>query len=229
MNVNGIDIQIERKTIKNIHLSVYPPDGRVHISAPEDIDDERLRLFALGKLPWIREKIATLTSYKIQPERRFVSGETHYFLGSKKKIYIYRECNSSPFIVKKKGDNINITVHQDTKPNKIEELLYSWYKDELVPLISNFVDKWSKIIGVAPQEWNIQQMSKRWGSCMTAKRKLIFNIQLAKKPLICIEYVVAHEMLHLIERTHNARFQRLMDTYFPNWERIRKELNEFPL
>lgn len=229
MLVNDININVDHKPIKNIHLSVYPPDGRVHISAPEGINDERLRLYALEKLPWIREKIAALTSYKIQPERKFVSGETHYFLGSKKKIYLHRENNSTPFLVKRKGDDINITIHQDTKPNKIEQLLYNWYKDELTPLIYNYINKWSKIIGIAPNEWTIQQMNKRWGSCMTTKKKLIFNLQLAKKPIICIEYVVAHEMLHLIERTHNARFNRLMDTYFPNWEKIKKELNEFPL
>lgn len=229
MLVNDIEIGIEHKPIKNIHLAVYPPDGRVHISAPMDVSDELLRLYAFEKMPWIQEKIDTLTSYKIQPPREFVSGETHYYLGSKYKLYITRDYNSIPFSIKKKGNNIYVVVHKDTKASRIEQLLNDWYKSELTHLIDNYVKKWSEIVGISPDIWLIQQMSKRWGSCSKPKKKIIFNLQLAKKPTICIEYVVAHEMIHLIERTHNAHFTRLLDTYFPNWEHIKRELNEFPL
>lgn len=228
MILNGIDIEIERKPIKNLHLAVYPPDGRVHISAPESYTDERIRLFLLRKWLWITQKRKETTSYIIQDERQYISGEAHYFKGRLYRLKVIRD-NSCTYHIEIQGDYINVYVYERTTKENIANLLWNWYKEQLTPTIGKYVDKWERILGVKVAGWTIQQMQSSWGKCHKDTGRIMFNLQLAKKPLNCIEYIVAHELTHLIEQNHTDRFRHILGTYLPDWQRTKELLNEIPL
>lgn len=228
MIVNNVEIEVERKQIKHLHISVYPPDGRVHISAPNTYTDEQIQLFVLKKWMWILQKRKESTSYTIQDEREYVSGEAHYFKGSLYRLKVIRD-NTSNFHVELQGDYIIVYVFERTTKENIANLLLSWYKEQLTPVIEQFVDKWENILNVKVTEWTIQQMKSSWGKCHKNSGKIVFNLQLAKKPLNCIEYVVAHELTHLIEQNHTDKFRNILGTYIPAWRKIKEQLNEFPI
>ena len=228
MNVNGIDIQIERKTIKNIHLSVYPPDGRVHISAPEDTSEAALKSYAMRKMAWIMQKQSLLTSYERQPKREYVSGEAHYYFGSLYRLKVIRD-NAVLQHVERNGDYLEVYVKERAESQHIENVLFEWYRTELKPVVEKFINKWSEILDIMPLSYEIRLMTSQWGSCTPKSKRLLFNLQLAKKPINCIEYVVVHEMAHLIERTHSQKFRLILSRNIPNWEMLQKQLNEFPL
>jgi len=225
MNVNGIDIEIEYKPIKHIHLSVYPPDGRVHASVPQDTTDGQIRMFVLSKYIWLKEKIEKATSHNYQSKREFVSGEAHYFKGSLYRLKIEIE-NSGKQTVGIEGDYIVIRCR---RKENAEYLLNEWYRSELKDMIPRLIKRWCKRIGTNIPTFDVMLMPQRWGSCNKTKRHIVFNLELAKKPVECIEYIVAHEVIHLIERTHTDRFFRLLDTYLVNWEKLRDQLNEYPI
>lgn len=228
MGVNGLDIEVERKKIKNLHLAVYPPDGRVHVSAPESYSDEQIRLFILKKWTWIIQKRKEVTSYTIQDEREYISGEAHYFKGNLYRLKVIRD-NTCAHHVDLQGDYINVYVHDRTTKDNIAAVVWSWYKVELTPVIDQYVSKWEQILNVKVSEYTIQQMQSSWGKCHKNTGKIMFNVQLAKKPLNCIEYVVAHELVHLIEQNHTDQFRHILGTHFPGWQKIKEQLNEFPL
>ena len=228
MIINDIEIEVERKPIKNLHLAVYPPDGRVHVSAPEEYTDERIRLFVLKKWVWLTQKIKEVTSYVVQDEREYISGEAHYFKGELYRLKVVRD-NACAHHVELQGDYINVFVHDRTTKDNIAAVLWDWYKEQLTPTIEQFVSKWEEILEVKVSEWTIQQMQSSWGKCHKESGKIMFNLQLAKKPLNCIEYVVAHELTHLIEQNHTDKFRHILDTHFPEWRKIKNQLNEFPL
>lgn len=228
LTINGIDIEVEHKPIKNLHLAVYPPNGRVHVSAPESYTKERVEIFVRKKMVWIMEKREELTSYDMQSEREFVSGEAHYFMGQLYRLKVIRDTKSVQH-VERVGDYLNVYVRPAAEAQHIEAVLYAWYKEQVAPFIDDMVRKYGEIIGIMPEQWEVRKMQSRWGSCSMAKRKILFNIELAKKPKECIEYVVLHEMCHLKCRTHSKDFKRMLDQYFPDWINVKDKLNEFPL
>ncbi len=225
MEINGINIEVERKPIKHIHLSVYPPDGRVHVSVPKETSDEQLKLFVLSKWVWLTEKIESATSNAIQSLREYVSGEVHYFKGALYRLRVdtgYRNAAS----VSIEGDYIVIKCWRQPQA---EEIMKRWYREQLRYILSPLVDRWVKRLDAPIPSFNIMEMQQRWGSCNKEKKMILFNIELAKKPLECIEYIVAHEITHLLERNHTDHFFRLMDMYLPGWEKLKKQLNEYPV
>lgn len=228
MDVNGISIEIEHKPIKNLHLAVYPPNGRVHVSAPNCYSEEQIRLFILKKWVWIVQKRKEVMSYTIQDEREYVSGEAHYYKGELYRLKVIRD-NSCTFHVELHGDYINVYVYERTTKENIANVLWNWYKEQLTPTIERYVAKWENILDVKASEWTIQQMQSSWGKCHKETGKIMFNLQLAKKPLNCIEYVVAHELAHLIEQNHTDIFRNILSTYLPGWRKLKEQLNEFPL
>lgn len=228
MQINNVDIEVEYKAIKNVHLAVYPPNGRVHISVPHGYSEDKIRMYILQKWVWIEEKRDELSSYEIQSEREYVSGEAHFFRGQNYRLYVACD-NSSPHFAEIKGDYIVLHVHNGTTKERLKEVLYEWYKQQLKELLTTFIAKWEKELGVKLDIWEIRKMDARWGTCSQAKKKAIFNVELAKKPTQCVEYIVLHELSHLTERNHTDRFKRILDTHLPNWEEIKKQLNEFPL
>jgi len=228
MKLNDIDIEIERKPIKNLHLAVYPPDGRVHVSAPESYSEEQIRLFILKKWVWIIQKRKDVTSYTVQDEREYVSGEAHYYKGGLYRLKVMRD-NSCTHHVGLEGDYIKVYVHERTTKENIANVLWAWYKEQLTPVLEQYVAKWENILDVKVSEWTILQMPSSWGKSHKATGKIKFNLQLAKKPLNCIEYVVAHELIHLIEQNHTDKFHHILGMYLPEWRKIKEQLNEFPL
>lgn len=228
MTINGINIEVEHKPIKNLHLAVYPPNGRVHVSAPESYTMERIEVFVRKKMVWIMEKREELTSYDLQSKREFVSGEAHYFMGQLYRLRVIRDTKELQH-VERVGDYLTVYVRPSAEAQHIEAVLYAWYKDEVTPVIADMVKRFGEKIGIMPEHWEVRRMQSRWGSCSMAKRKILFNIELAKKPKECIEYVVLHEMCHLLCRTHSKVFKKMLDDYLPNWVTVKDKLNEFPL
>lgn len=211
-----------------MHLAVYPPDGRVHISVPMGFSIEKVRMYILQKWIWIEEKRISVLEYNRQAVRIFVSGEAHYFKGE---LYRLKIVNTKNEIQRAEiqGDYIVLFVRENANLSHKQSVLNEWYRDNLRSILEKFVDKWEKILHVKLTCWEIRLMSAHWGTCSKQKKKAIFNLELAKKPLAYIEYVVAHELTHLIERTHSDRFKRILDIYLPDWIEIKKKLNEFPV
>lgn len=185
-------------------------------------------MYVLQKWIWIEEKREALGSFEYQGAREYVSGEEHYFLGDKYRLKVDRR-PAGVYGVRTDGDYIVVSVHPATTPRHIQSTLYGWYKERLAPVIARLITKWEALLGVTLSVWEIRLMAARWGSCSKAKQKAYFNVELAKKPVDCVEYVVAHEMIHLIERNHTDRFHRLLDTYLPAWQELKDKLNEMPV
>lgn len=225
MKINGIDIEIEYKPIKHIHLSVYPPDGRVHASVPQEYSDSQIKMFILSKYVWLQQKISEATSHNYQSKREYVSGEAHYYKGNlfRLKVDIDTTEKQEVFI---DGDYIVVRCR---KQNNVETLLKEWYRQQLKDILPNLIERWCKRINEPIPTFEVMEMTLRWGSCDNAKKHIVFNLELAKKPIECIDYIVAHEMIHLVERTHTDRFFRLLDTYLPRWQKLKDQLNEYPI
>lgn len=224
MRINDIDIEVEHKKIKHIHLSVYPPDGRVHASVPQETTEEQLRLFVLGKWIWLMEKRQEATSHNIQPKREYVSGEAHYYKGTlyRLRVDVFSSEIQGVFI---EGDYIVVRCRRQ---ENAETLIKEWYRDTLKEVLPALVDRWVKRIVAPVPTIDVLAMPLRWGSCNSKTLKIMFNLELAKKPLECIEYIVAHEVIHLIEHNHTPRFFRLLDTYMPSWKVLKDQLDELP-
>lgn len=225
MTVNGIHIEVERKTIKHIHLSVYPPDGRVHISAPESTGEAQLRMFILSKWVWLMEKREEAIQHNIQSRRKYVSGEAHYYKGQLYRLKV-DICPNEQQGVAIEGDYLVVKCR---RWENAESLLTEWYRIRLKEIIPPLLNRWCKRVGTEIPSYEILQMVKRWGSCNQQAKHIVFNLELAKKPIECIEYIIAHEVIHLVERIHTDRFYRLLDTYVPKWKKLKDDLNEFPV
>ncbi|MDO5565972.1 MAG: SprT family zinc-dependent metalloprotease [Planctomycetia bacterium] len=228
IQLNNVNIEIEFKPIKNIHLSVYPPDGRVHISAPVGTSEEKIRLYALQKWVWITEKRRQSLSQSRQLPREYVSGEEHFLRGQSFRLKVITMHGGSSH-VEVDGDYIKLYVQENSPAKRRAQILDDWYRSDLKRVLSILVEKWEKILNVQVSTWDVLRMTARWGSCSREKSKILFNLELAKKPCHCVEYIVAHELSHLIERTHNDRFRQILYSHLPMWMETRKELNEFPL
>ncbi len=223
--VNDIEIELIKKNIKNIHLSVLPPNGRVRISAPKEMDDDAIRLFAISKLSWIKKQRLKFESQERQPERVFVSGESHYFLGERYLLNVNYTNKRKQGVKIRNKTYIDLFVREGSTKEQRQNVMKEWYRSELKALIPPLIEKWEPIIGVRVESWGVRLMKTRWGSCNTGAKRIWLNLELAKKNPACIEYIVVHEMVHLLERHHNERFIRYMDKFLPNWRSIKAELN----
>ncbi|MFA6200683.1 MAG: SprT family zinc-dependent metalloprotease [Bacteroidales bacterium] len=228
LTINDIEIEIERKNIKNIHLRIYPPDARVHISAPKRMALDTIRLFVISKMIWINKKVELVKSREFQSVKEYISGENHYYKGN---IYILNVIykNSTPKVEINESGFINLYVREGSSTKKKEAVLREWYRKELKEEIEPIVKKWEKVLGVEVNDWDVKKLKTIWGSCNTRTHHILFNLELIKKPAYCIEYVVLHELTHLIVRLHNAKFHSIVETRIPNWKEIKTELNNFIL
>jgi len=228
VTVGSFTVDVVRKDIKNLHLGVYPPHGRVRVAAPLAISDEAVRLAILGKLGWIKRQQAKFDAQPRQSQREMVSGESHYFLGDRYRLHVHE--HDGPARVALHGKVfIDLFVRPETTPEQRELVLRRWYREQLRLLIPPLLEKWQQVLDVRAPDWGIKRMKTRWGSCSIDARRVWFNLELAKKPERCLEYVVVHELAHLLERHHSDRFMELMDHYLPNWRVNRDELNHAPL
>jgi len=223
-----LSIDVIRKDIKNMHLAVYPPTGRVRIAAPLRIDDEAVRLFAISKIAWIRKQQRNFIAQDRQPPRQFKERESHYYLG---KRYLLRivEQEAPPKVVFKTKTYIDLHIRPSSTTEQRQIIINEWYRTELKKLIQRIIDKWEKQIGVTVDNWQVRQMKTKWGTCNIEKKRIWINLELAKKPIHCLEYIIVHEMIHLLERYHNDRFLTLMEKYMPQWKFYKEELNRLPV
>lgn len=227
MQLSNIAMDVERKEIKNVHLSVYPPRGRVRIAAPIRMSLDTIRVFAIAKLPWIRRQQQKLRMQERETLREYLDRESHYVWGRR---YLLRviEANKRPEVSLRQSA-IFLTVRPKTTRIKRREIMENWYREQLrqaaMPLIAEF----ESMIRVKVSKVFIQHMKTKWGSCNRSTGSIRLNTELAKKSHDCLKFIIAHELIHLIERTHNKRFIDLMDKYMPKWQSHRQILNSFPV
>ena|SRR5438094_3671888 len=226
--VAGIKVEVVRKDIKNLHLAVYPPSGRVRIAAPHRVNDEQLRMAVVSRLPWIRRRQRGFERQERQSTREMVTGETHYFQGRRHRLDVVQG-NGRPGVRISKPGILELFVRHGTGVSKRLEILHHWYRSVLRESIPPIISKWEPIIGAEVEDWGIRRMKTRWGTCNQEARRIWINLELAKKPPECLEYILVHEMAHLLEPRHGERFANIMNRVLPQWRRHRSVLNESPL
>lgn len=216
--IKNIKINIEKKKVKNINIKVHS-DMQVYVSCPKRADTEYVKKIVLNKLDWIESRIQKIKEREQQENKKYVSGEEHYFNGKK---YILKinpvEKAKLSYIKIEDQKYINMYIPENTTIENKEKLMNNFYKENLIPKINEYIAKWSLVLNVNPKEYKLRKMKTLWGSCNITKRTILFNTELAKKSDKAIEYVVVHELMHLIERYHNKRFYSLLDYYYPNWK-----------
>jgi predicted metal-dependent hydrolase len=227
LTVRGIDIDVVYKDIKNLHIGVYPPMGRVRVAAPERFDDDQVRLAVIQRLAWIRRQRDKLRSAERQSEREMVTGESHYVWGVRRRLKVVERPGRAH--VEIDGVRLVLYVPADTPVEKRRDCLDKWYREQLRQAVPALVEKWEQKLDVTVPKWTIRRMKTKWGSCSRETRHIWFNVELAKKDPKCLEYIVTHEMMHYFERHHGERFTMLMDQYMSDWRERRSDLNSAPL
>jgi predicted metal-dependent hydrolase len=227
IQLGDIIVEVTQKDIKNVHLSVYPPFGQVKIAAPNRMDLDTIRIYAISKLSWIRKQQAKIKAQKREAPREYLTKESHYYLGKRYLLKVI-EHNSTP-IVKLKHNTIELYIRPDTETGKRKEILDEWYRAQLKELVPKYISKWEKSMEVKVNQFGIKKMKTKWGTCNIEAHRIWLNLELAKKPISCLEYIIIHEMTHLLERNHNTRFVALMNRFMPNWKDVKDELNRLPV
>ncbi len=226
--VNGLVIQIVRKAIKNLHLGVYPPNGRVRVAAPLAVTNNAVRLAVIGKLGWIKRQQARFEAQPRQSEREMVSGESHHFLGRRYRLRVIAHDGVAKVVLRSRS-RIELHVRAEATAAQRERVLHRWYRRQLKKLIPPLLEQWQTALGVQAADWRIKRMKTKWGTCTVEARRIWLNLELAKKPVKCLEYLIVHELVHLLERRHNDRFIARMNKHLPQWRLYRAELNSAPL
>jgi predicted metal-dependent hydrolase len=228
LTVNGLPVSIVRKDIKNLHLGVYSPHGRVRVAVPLAVTDEAVRLAVVGKLGWIKRQRARFKAQPRQSAREMVRGESHYFLGTRYRLRVIQQ-DGSPRVVLRNRSAMELYVQPGMIAEQRERVLHRWYRQQLKELIPPLLEKWQSALGIQVADWRIKKMKTKWGTCSVEARRIWLNLELAKKPVQCLEYIVVHELVHLIERHHNDQFISTMDKHLPQWRLHRQKLNAAPL
>lgn len=227
LELGDIAVDVVLKDIKNVHLSVHPPTGRVRIAAPERMNMDAIRLFAISKLGWIKAQQRKLQEQERETPREFLERESHYVWG-KRYLLTVDEANEPPS-VELQHNRIVLKVRLGTVEAKRGQILENWYREQVKTAAADLIAKWEPKIGLAVSRFYVRRMKTRWGSCNSPARTIRLNTDLAKKPPECLEYIVVHEMLHILEPTHNERFQSLMQRFMPDWKLRRQVLNRLPV
>lgn len=228
IEVRGTSVEVVQKDIKNLHLGVYPPDGRVRVAAPLRLDDDAIRLAVVSRLGWIRRRQSEFERQDRESEREYVTGESHYFEGRRYRLDVTKH-RGPPKIWLVSNTRLGMRVRPDTARDAREALLQRWYRRQLRARLPRLVAKWEPKVGVHVADVRIKKMKTLWGACTPEAGRIWVNLELAKKPPSCLEYILVHEMVHLIEPSHNERFRALMDRAMPLWRSRREELNRSPL
>ena len=227
LTVRGIDVDVVYKDIKNLHIGVYPPLGRVRVAAPRTLDDDRVRLAVIQRLPWITKQREQLRSADRQSQREMVTGESHYLWGIRHRLKIVERPGRAH--VETDGQRLLLYVPAGTTTTARRQILERWQREQLRERLPGLIARWEQVIGREVPRWSIRRMKTKWGSCNRDTGHIWFNVELAKKHPDCLAYMVVHEMTHLVERNHGERFSRLMDRYLPDWRARREQLNGAPL
>lgn len=226
--VSNLLVNVVRKDIKNLHLAVYPPDGAVRIAVPHRVADDDVRLAVVSRLGWIRRQRAAFKRQARQSRRDMVTGESHYVEGRRYRILV-EEQDARPGVRVKNSTTLELRVRPGADRDQRERVLDQWLRTRLREQIPALIAKWEPVLEVTVGDWGIRKMRTRWGSCNVDARRIWLNLELAKKPSECLEYVLVHEMVHLLERHHDDRFKEYMDRFLPRWRIHRDTLNRMPL
>jgi predicted metal-dependent hydrolase len=227
IELGEISVEVVKKNIKNLHLSVYPPAGSVRISAPLRMNLETIRVFAISKLDWIKSQRRKLQAQEREAPREYLDRESHYVRGKRYLLKII-ESDSSP-VVELRPRQMLLRARPGASDKKKQALVEEWYREQLKQAVSVLISKWEPLLGVKVERFFVQRMKTKWGSCSPGSGSIRLNTDLAKKPPACLEYIVVHEMAHMLEPTHNGRFISLMDQFLPQWRFHREELNRLPV
>lgn len=227
LKLGDIVVNVVLKDIKNVHLSVHPPTGRVSISAPSRMSFDTIRVFAISKLGWIKQQQKKLQEQDREAPREYLDRESHYVWG-KRYLLTVSESDQAPFVDLNQS-RILLRVRPGTDEKRRQALVEGWYRVQLKNALPPSIARWEPLLGVKVERFFVQRMKTKWGSCNPSARSIRLNTELAKKPRECLEYIVVHEMAHLIEPTHNARFITLIDRFMPKWQFYRDQLDRLPV
>lgn len=227
LQLGGLTVDVAFKAIKNVHLSVHPPGGRVSISAPHRMNLDAVRLFAISKLDWIRRQQKKIREQEREPVREYLERESHYVWGKRYLLGVIER--DGPSSVALSHSKLLLHVRPGAPDERRREVVEAWYRNEVKRAIPTLIAKWEPLLQVRVGRFFVQRMRTKWGSCNPVRRSIRLNTDLAKKPRECLDYVVVHEMVHLLEPTHNARFVAFMDRFMPNWKVHRDALNRLPV
>jgi predicted metal-dependent hydrolase len=227
IELGDIKLDVVLKKIKNIHLSVYPPDGRVRVSAPKWMSLKNIRVFAISKLAWIKQQQKKLREQEREAKREYLDRESHYIWGKRYLLKVI-EVDQAPSVELIHSQMI-LRLRPGTDEKKRRSIVDEWYREQVKKFVPPLIVKWEPLIGVKVGRFFVQRMKTKWGSCNPRARSIRLNTDLARKPQLCLEYIVVHEMTHLLEPTHNARFVALMDQFIPKWQFYRDQLNKLPV
>ena len=225
--VSNISVEVIRKNIKNMHLSVLPPDGRVRVSAPTQLTDEAITMFVRTKLGWIKKQQEKFQQQPRQSERQYVSGETLYVWG--KQYFLQVEYSYKGNALTLSGDKAILTVRKESSPKQRGSFVNEWYRSLLKQEVAKYLPKWEKTTGLYCSSWQSKYMTTKWGTCNPTSKKIWLNLQLAKKPIECLEYVILHELAHLKVHNHGPEFTAILDQYMPYWREHKRRLNDSTL
>ncbi|MGA0588159.1 M48 family metallopeptidase [Dyella sp. KRB-257] len=227
IDLGGISVDVVRKDIKNVHLGVYPPAGKVRIAAPAWMELDTIRLFAIDKLAWIKQQQRKMRAQERETPREYLERESHYVWGRRYLLNVVEQ-DARPS-VDLTHRYLRLQLRPDADIDKREHLLADWYRDQLKQAVPALLAKWQPLIGVRAERFYVQRMKTKWGSCNAVARTIRLNTELAKKPPECLEYIVVHELVHLREPTHNDRFVAWMNKLMPHWHDCRDMLNRLPV
>jgi predicted metal-dependent hydrolase len=228
IQVLDLTIDVVKKDIKNMHLAVYPPTGRIRIASPIDVNDEAIRLFAISKIRWIKKHQKNFYEQLREAPREYITGESHYFDGKRYLLSVIERYGKHELKIKNKS-YIELYVSPIATIEAKEKVFNGWYRDHLKEIVPDIIKNWEEKTSLNCEYWDIKKMRTRWGSCNIEKSKIILNLELAKKPRHCLEYVIVHELMHFFERNHNDHFKGLLDKYMPNWKTYKRELDNLPV
>jgi predicted metal-dependent hydrolase len=226
--VSGMRIDVVRKPIKNLHLGVYPPNGRIRVAVPLRISDDAIRLAVDTRLAWINRQRAKFVAQSRQSERSYVSGESHFFLGQRYRLNVIEGTRAGRVDVRS-NRRLDLHVRAGSTRSARERAFLRWYRQQLRSHAAPLIEQWAEDLEIPTPAWDIMRMKTRWGTCSIEAKRIRLNLELIKKPPQCLEYVVVHELVHFFERSHSDRFVALMDKLLPRWRSIRDELNAAPL
>jgi predicted metal-dependent hydrolase len=227
IKLGDIPVDVVLKAIKNVHLSVHPPTGRVRIAAPKRMSIDTIRVFAISKLDWIKQQQTKLREQERETPREYVDRESHYVWG-KRYLLTVSESDEPPS-VELKHSRMVLRMRPGKDERRRQALIEAWYREQIKQAVPLLLARWQPLMGVRVERFFVQRMKTKWGSCNHKARTIRLNTELAKKPAECLEYIVVHELVHLLEPTHNARFVALMDRFMPNWQFHRQVLNRLPV
>lgn len=228
ITVGNFEIHVTKRSgQKNLYIRISPPDGDISVSVPAKTSDKVIKNFVLRKIPEITKAQDRMKRQFRQTKREYISGESYYYWGEPHMLQVFYEGKRSK--IEKVPNKIIMTVPEGTSPEKLKKLLTEWYRKELKRMLPILLEQCEQRVGVKVNNCNIRNMKIRWGSCNISKKNVLINLQLVKKPIQCLEYVIIHELVHLLEKNHTNRFKSLLDKYYPNWKDAKKILSDMPL